>query len=133
MRRQTERAVALPYLVLLLVDARQGITAEDRHFARLLRRSRTPVLLVAQMRGRCGARRPARGSRARLDEPVAVSAEHGEGMVELYDALVARLGPPPRSTRRTIPMRSGTTGRDDAPQRPLRLAIVGGPMSASRR
>ncbi|MFN8723249.1 MAG: ribosome biogenesis GTPase Der [Rhodospirillales bacterium] len=89
MRRQTERALALADVVLLLIDARAGLTPMDRHFADWLRKGRVPVIVVANK---------AEGSASRggvlesfelgLGEPVPLSAEHGEGMADLVEALL---------------------------------------------
>ncbi|MDX2102315.1 MAG: ribosome biogenesis GTPase Der [Alphaproteobacteria bacterium] len=120
MRRQTERAVEEADVALLVVDARAGVTPTDRHFAALLRRGRTPVVLVAnKAEGRAGEGGLYEAFELGLGEPVPISAEHGEGMADLYAALA--------------PFR----GEDDAPlavdaevgsrERPLQIAIVGRP------
>ncbi|MDA0676313.1 MAG: 50S ribosome-binding GTPase, partial [Proteobacteria bacterium] len=88
MSEQTLRAVAEADITLLLIDARAGVTPDDRFFADRLRRIAKSVVLVAN---KCegGA-----GEAGRLDafslgfgEPVAVSAEHNEGLVDLFEAL----------------------------------------------
>ena len=114
MQQQTERALADADVALLVIDAREGITAADRHFADWLRRSGKPVVLLAnKAEGRAGL--PAIGDAYRLGlgDPVPVSAEHGEGLGELYE----RLEP---FSRQGKPAASG-------PKRPLQLAIVGRP------
>ncbi len=92
MRRQTERAVAEADLALLVIDARSGLTALDSHFAAWLRKSAKPVLLVAN---KCEGGRSEAGRldafRLGFGEPIAVSAEHGEGMADLYEALAPRI------------------------------------------
>jgi GTP-binding protein len=111
---QTGRALADADVALLLIDAREGVTAADCHFADWLRRSGKPVVLLAnKAEGRAG--RPAIGEAYRLGlgDPVPVSAEHGEGLGELYD----RLEP---FSQQDKPAPSG-------PERPLQLAIVGRP------
>src|SRR5207249_1751894 len=88
MRAQTERAVADADIALLLIDGRAGITPLDEHFARVLRRGRTPVVLVAnKCEGQACAVALAEAYRLALGEPVAISAEHGEGMAELYERI----------------------------------------------
>ena len=91
MQAQTAAAMAQADAVLFLVDARIGATPADRAFADLVRKVRQ-----AGHPGRQQERRPRRrGGRARklcarLGDPVAISAEHGEGLADLYDALARR-------------------------------------------
>jgi GTP-binding protein len=88
MREQTEQAVEAADVALLVIDARAGITAIDDYFARQLRKSRTPIILVAnKSEGHAGRAGAMEAFALGLGEPIAVSAEHGEGMGELYDAL----------------------------------------------
>ncbi|MFI5019424.1 MAG: ribosome biogenesis GTPase Der, partial [Dongiales bacterium] len=88
MRAQTEQAVATADAVLLVVDAREGVTALDQSFARALRKSEARVLLVAnKCEGRGGEAGRMEAFRLGFGEPIPVSAEHGEGMGDLYDAL----------------------------------------------
>ncbi len=88
-RKQTERAVEDADLVLLLIDAQSGLTPLDEHFARWLRRSPTPVALIAN---KCESRRSEAGLgecySLGLGEPIPISAEHGEGMADLYRLFV---------------------------------------------
>ena len=88
MREQTEAAVKEADVALLLIDARQGITPLDEHFARRLRKTRTPVLLVAN---KCESKAAEgginEGFRLGLGHPIPISAEHGQGLSDLYDAL----------------------------------------------
>lgn len=89
MRRQTDRAVAEADLALLLIDARAGVTPLDRHFADHLRRQKTPVILVAnKCEGKAGAPGLYESYALGMGEPVPVSAEHGEGLYELFEALL---------------------------------------------
>lgn len=90
MRKQTERALATADAVFFLIDARAGVTPLDRHFASWLRRTQVPVILVAN---KCEG---AMGEAGRMEaydlgfgEAVPVSAEHGLGMSDLHEALVA--------------------------------------------
>jgi GTP-binding protein len=116
MRAQTERALTEADVALLVIDAREGITEADRHFAGWLRRSGKPVVLVANKTE--GRRMPPSVGESYglgLGDPVPISAEHGEGIAELYD----RLGP----------FASGGSP-DSAPvehAKPLQLAMVGRP------
>src|SRR3546814_3092744 len=88
MRRQTEKAVEEADLVLMLIDARAGVTPLDAHFADWLRRVSTPVVLLAnKCEGRAGLSGLAEAYTLGLGDPVPISAEHGEGMGELYDVI----------------------------------------------
>ena len=126
MTEQTRRAVAEADLVLFLIDARAGVTPQDEHFARLLRRGRAPVLLLAnKSEGRAGAAGAAEAYRLGLGEPIAISAEHGEGLADLYDRMAA-LAPAKAADA------EGTNLEEEQPEEeqqrgPLQLAIVGRP------
>jgi GTP-binding protein len=93
MRAQTEAAIAEADLALFLVDARVGVTPEDETFAMLLRKTSVPVVLAAnKAEGRQGEAGVLDAFRLGLGEPVGLSAEHGEGMAELYEAIRNALG-----------------------------------------
>jgi GTP-binding protein len=114
MRASSESAVALADLVVFVIDARAGITAADEHFAAWLRRQGRPVLLVAnKAEGRAGATAALEAYALGLGDPVAVSAEHGEGLSDLMASIAIRLPDP--------------ADEDDGAERPLKLAIVGRP------
>jgi GTP-binding protein len=88
MQAQTERALADADLALLVIDAREGVTESDRHFANWLRRAGKPVLLVAnKAEGRVALPAIGEAYRLGLGDPVPISAEHGEGLAELYERL----------------------------------------------
>ena len=90
MRRQTEAAIDEADVILMLVDARLGLTPMDRFFAQWLRRSRDRIVLVAnKCEGRAARAGLLDAYGLGLGEPVALSAEHGEGLAELYDAVSA--------------------------------------------
>jgi GTP-binding protein len=117
MLAQTERAVADADLVLFLIDARAGITPLDAHFANRLRRSQARVVLVAnKCEGGAGVAGFAEAYGLGFGEPVPISAEHGEGLADLYEAIRAAAAP-------------GTAGPAAAvaAEAPLSLAIVGRP------
>src|SRR5690606_15416701 len=90
LRRQTESALAKADLALLLIDAKSGLTALERHVADWLRHQDKPVILVAN---KCeGLAAEAFASEAwglGLGAPVAISAQGGEGMADLAEALLA--------------------------------------------
>jgi GTPase len=118
MQTQTERALADSDVALLVIDARAGVTEVDRHFAGWLRRSGKPVVVVAnKTEGRATLPGVGEAYRLGLGDPVPVSAEHGEGLAELYERLVP-FGRGPALPQDFAP---------DAPAKPLQLAIVGRP------
>ena len=119
MRATAAAAVDLADLVLFVIDARAGITPADAHFGAWLRRQNRPVLVVAnKAEGRQGAAAAMDAYSLGLGEPVAVSAEHGEGLADLMSEIVDRLpgaaAPPDIDPSRV-------------PERPLKIAIVGRP------
>jgi len=119
MQAQAERAIADSDLSLLVIDAREGITPLDQIFAALLRRTGKPLVLVAnKAEGRSGEAGAADAYSLGMGEPVAVSAEHGEGMSDLYDAMLAAV---PKESAPNL-----AEALDDA-DRPIRIAIVGRP------
>jgi GTP-binding protein len=118
---QTEAAVAASDAVLFLVDARAGLTPLDRAFADLLRRSGKPVILVAnKSEGRAGEAGALEAYALGFGDPVAISAEHGEGLGGLFDALRVTL---PEQTE------AGDAAPPVASDRPIRVAVVGRPNS----
>jgi GTPase len=118
MQAQTERALADADVALLVIDARAGATEADRHFADWLRRSGKPVVVVAnKTEGRATLPGVGEAYRLGLGDPVPISAEHGEGLAELYERLAPFSSEPP------FPQRAAP----DLPAKPLQLAIVGRP------
>jgi GTP-binding protein len=116
MRASSETAVTQADLVVFVIDARAGITPADAHFAQWLRRQGRKVLLVAnKAEGRGGAANALEAYSLGLGEPLAVSAEHGEGLADLMSEIADRL---PEEEE---------AGEDAEPARPLKLAIVGRP------
>jgi GTPase len=117
MQEQTERALADADVALLVVDARDGVTEADRHFAAWLRRSGKPVVLVAnKTEGRATLSGVGEAYRLGLGDPVPISAEHGEGLAGLYERL-APFSHPGRLQNEAA----------EAGEKPLHLAIVGRP------
>lgn len=89
MRALTERAVDMADLCLFIVDARAGITPVDQNFADLLRKRGKPVILAAnKAEGRAGEAGMLEAYALGIGEPLAISAEHGEGMEDLSRALM---------------------------------------------
>jgi len=123
MQAQTAAALTQADVVLFLVDARDSAPA-DRAFADLVRRSGKPTILVAnKSEGRAGAAGALDAYALGLGEPVAISAEHGEGLAELYDALRAAL---PDATAEPESEREDAATAADA-DKPIRIAVVGRP------
>src|SRR5579871_944471 len=128
MRAQTEAAIADADAVFFLVDARAGLVPDDRVFANLLRRAGKPTILVAnKAEGRGVASGVYEAFALGLGEPVAISAEHGEGLADLYDAL--RAAAPEKTARPDDAAGQETTeaAAEPAPARPIRIAVVGRP------
>ncbi len=120
MRRQTEQAIETADLVMLVVDARAGITPLDEHFADWLRTRGVEVLLVVnKCEGRAGQSGYLEAYSLGLGEPVAISAEHGEGINLLFDAIAA-VSPEPDAEADPDTFVEET-------DRALQLAIVGRP------
>ncbi|MCZ8106622.1 MAG: ribosome biogenesis GTPase Der [Alsobacter sp.] len=125
MRAQTEEALLQADAILFVIDARTGITPSDRHFSQLVRRAAKPVILLAnKAESRAGQLETYDAFQLGLGDPIPFSAEHGEGLSDLYDALCEALpeltAPPPE------PDEDAEAAEDDA-ERPLRIAIVGRP------
>jgi GTP-binding protein len=114
MRVSSTAAVAEANLVLFVVDGRAGITPADEHFAAWLRRQDRPVLLVVnKAEGRLGSNAALEAYSLGLGSPIAVSAEHGDGLADLMGEIADRL---PESVE-----------EPEGHERPLKLAIVGRP------
>jgi GTP-binding protein len=125
MRRQTESAIEEADLCLFMVDAREGITPVDRHFAQLVRRKGKPVILLAnKAEAKRGADRVQEAYELGLGEPIAMSAEHGEGLDALYEAIASH-APAPEGPAGEEAEAEAEEPAD--PERPLRLAIIGRP------
>ena len=123
MRAQSVAAIAEADLVLFVVDARTGIIPADEVFADLVRSSGKPVILVAnKCEGRAGESGLYDAFSLGLGEPVGVSAEHGEGLGELYQAIE-------RGSETIDDHTSAASGEseEEDEDRPLRIAIVGRP------
>jgi len=118
---QTLKAVGDADLVLFVVDARAGLTELDRHFAQRLRKFGKPLLLIAnKTEGGAGVAGLAEANGLGFGEPTAISAEHGEGMADLYHAMTAFV--PSAEAEK-----GDATAGEAPPKRPLTLAIVGQP------
>jgi len=124
-RMQTHTAVAIAKAdaILFLIDARAGATASDRVFADMVREAGKHAILVAnKSEGSAGEAGALEAYALGLGDPVAISAEHGEGLAELYEALRAAL-PEPIAEKKD----EQESGAAAPAMTPVRLAIVGRP------
>ena len=129
MRKQSEKAIEDAALVLFVVDARAGVTPTDTAFARLVRASGKPVILVAnKAEGHKGTDGFYEAFELGFGVPLAISAEHGEGIGDLIIDIAAALGLKLATAKKR--------GRDDpieekaepiVAKKPVRVAIVGRP------
>ena len=126
MQEQTEIAIGLADALMFVFDARMGLTPNDRAFADFVRRANKPVVLVAnKSEGKHGEIGAMESYALGLGDPVQISAEHGEGLSELYDALRV-LMPEPVEEEEFDDDDIIETDEEIA-QRPIRVAIVGRP------
>ena len=127
MQEQTETAIALADALMFVVDARAGLTPNDRAFADFARRADKPVILVAnKSEGKQGDAGAMEAYALGLGEPIQISAEHGEGLSELYDALRG-LMPEPVEESEEFDDDDVIESEEDLAKRPIRVAIVGRP------
>ncbi|MCG7393982.1 ribosome biogenesis GTPase Der [Microvirga sp. ACRRW] len=116
MRAQTEAAIEDADIILFVIDARAGILPADRPFAEMVRRSGKPVILIAnKAEGGAGMAGAYDAFSLGLGDPVPLSAEHGEGMADLFEALMPFFPEP------------GDEEDEEDPNKPLQVAIVGRP------
>jgi GTP-binding protein len=116
MQLQMQQAIDDADVVALVVDAREGITPLDRVFVELLRRKDKPVVLLAnKVEGRAAEAGVAEAFSLGLGEPLSISAEHGDGLSDLYDALA------PYAAAQT------EDESDEQGERPLLIAVIGRP------
>ena len=120
MRMQTELAVRDADVALFLTDARAGLTPLDEEIARWLRQADTPVVLVAnKAEGRAGEGGMIEAMALGLGDPIGLSAEHGEGVADLFEALQPHI--------EAAEARIGEEEAAEPGDGPLKLAIVGRP------
>lgn len=132
MRAQTEVSLQGADVALFVIDARVGLTPLDEEIARWLRGQDVPVVVVAnKAEGRAGEAGMMEAYALGMGDPVALSAEHGEGMGDLFEALLPHLEDDADDDE-FAPFEDETAGsedeaEEDAPPGPLKLAIVGRP------
>src|SRR6202521_3593032 len=130
MQAQTQAALRQADAVFFVVDARAGMTPVDRTFADLIRKSGKPAILIAnKSESRAGEAGALEAYALGLGEPVAISAEHGEGLADLYEAL--RVALPEQTDRPALGRaeRRPEDGelQDESSSRPIHVAVVGRP------
>lgn len=126
MQEQTETAIELADALMFVIDARVGLTPTDRAFADFARKANKPVVLVAnKAEGKHGEIGAMESYALGLGDPVQISAEHGEGMGDLHEALSALV--PATSEEDDEVEDDEDISEEEAAQRPIRVAIVGRP------
>jgi GTP-binding protein len=127
MRAQTQTAIGEADVVLFLFDARAGLLPADKTFADLVRKSGKPAIVVAnKSEGRAGESGRLDAYSLGLGEPIPVSAEHNEGMSDLYDAVRAAMPEPPPAEDEEDEREAGEAIDQN---RPIKVAIIGRPNS----
>ena len=122
---KTERALSAADVVLLMIDARIGLTPMDRYFSDWLRKAPVPIILIAnKCEGKAATAGLYEAYELGFGEPVAISAEHGEGMADLHVALAPYLDAASAADELSGDIGDGA---DDDDTGPLQLAIVGRP------
>jgi GTP-binding protein len=125
MQEQTETAIALADALMFVIDARMGLTPNDRTFADFARRANKPVVLVAnKAEGKHGEVGAMESYALGLGDPIQISAEHGEGLSDLYDALRVLMPEPVVDEEEAD---DDDVSEWEAATRPIRVAIVGRP------
>ena len=128
MRAQTTAALDDADVALLMFDARAGVTPMDAHFAQWLRSRDVPLILVAnKAEGRAGEAGVAESYALGFGQPVQISAEHGEGMADLHEALMPHLDPLVPRADDEVPEETLEEQEARLALEPLKLAIVGRP------
>ncbi|BBC00716.1 GTP-binding protein [Bradyrhizobium japonicum] len=126
MQEQTETAIELADALMFVIDARVGLTPTDRAFADFARKANKPVVLVAnKAEGKHGEIGAMESYALGLGDPVQISAEHGEGMGDLHEALSALVPETPEEDDELED--DEDISEEEAAQRPIRVAIVGRP------
>src|SRR3989338_6160865 len=134
MRQKTLEAVKKSQVVLFLIDAKAGLTPYDRELAQTLRVSKVPVIVVANKCENIKNETAAIAETVQLGlgETICISAEHGQGLGDLYDALTAYIEPGEEKKKskkdKNEDIQEDLEESDEqAVKRPMKLAIVGRP------
>ena len=139
MRRLTERAVEMADICLFVIDARAGVTPTDQVFAEILRKKNAHVIVAAnKSEGKAADGGVIEAWSLGLGEPIRLSAEHGEGMDELYHTLLPLAKTYEERAARDAPEVDVDVSDDDAEgaktrvptkDKPLQIAVIGRPNS----
>ena len=131
MRKQTEASLAGADAALFVIDARAGLTPLDEEIARYLREQEVPVVVVAnKAEGKGGEAGAMEAYALGLGEPLAMSAEHGEGIADLFGGLWPIIGAKAEEWEEANEAERAAyreMDEEDRPSGPLKLAIVGRP------
>ncbi len=128
MRKQTEAALQDADVALFVIDARAGLTPLDEEIARWLHGSSVPVVVIAnKAEGRSGDAGLFEAFALGLGDPIALSAEHGEGMGDLFEALLPHLDAGQRERDEAAAEAIDEEDEEALLRAPLKLAIVGRP------
>ncbi|WDA41645.1 ribosome biogenesis GTPase Der [Erythrobacter sp. BLCC-B19] len=131
MRKQTEASLAGADAALFVVDARAGLTPLDEEIARYLREQEVPVVVVAnKAEGNAAEAGIMEAYALGLGEPLGVSAEHGEGVADLFGGLWPIIGAKAEEWEEADEAHRAelrAMEEEDRPSGPLKLAIVGRP------
>lgn len=128
MRQQTEASLEGADAALFVIDARAGLTPLDNEIGRYLRSADIPIILVAnKAEGAAGESGVLESYSLGLGEPVGLSAEHGEGVADLFSALWPVIGDKADAWETEVATLKLELDDEDAPSGPLKLAIVGRP------
>lgn len=130
MRKLTTRAVEMADVCLFVIDARTGVTRDDQVFADILRRQADGRVILAanKSEGSAGDAGLYEAYALGLGDPVALSAEHGEGMEALYQALRPYHDDHEEALKQQVAEVSEEDSPEDAdPDKPLQIAVIGRP------
>ena len=128
MRKQTEASLEGADAALFVVDARAGLTPLDNEIARYLREHEVPIVLVAnKAEGSAGEAGVLEAYSLGFGEPVALSAEHGEGVADLFGALWPIIGDKAEAAEAAEEFAESEEEEAENARGPLKLAIVGRP------
>jgi GTP-binding protein len=131
MRKQTEASLAGADAAIFVIDARAGLTPLDEEIARYLREQEVPVVVVAnKAEGAAGEAGAMEAYALGLGEPLAMSAEHGEGIADLFGGLWPIIGAKAEEWEELNEAERAALremDEEDRPSGPLKLAIVGRP------